>query len=67
MSIPRINLISGEFYRRAKCVVCGKTAERVRTFTGSSMEEINQKGKAWGNRPLAHKKCEMHYLGEEPL
>lgn len=64
---PRVDSVSGDFYRRDKCVVCGKTAERSRTFTASTLKAVRIKGTAWGKRPLAHKKCEWKYIGEDPL
>lgn len=67
MSTPSVGIVSGTFYRRATCVVCNATAERERTFTASTYEEVRRKGEDWGKRPLAHKKCEPLYLGEESL
>lgn len=52
-----MNRVTGSFYRRDKCEVCGKTAERNRSFTADSHEAMMAKGAAWTG-PLRHKKCE---------
>ena len=58
MSKPRIDVVQASYFRREKCEACGKTAERHRTFTGTSLADCDRQAKTWQERPLRHKKCE---------
>lgn len=62
MSGPSIAVVQASYFRSEKCEVCGKTAERHRTFTGLSLVDTDRQAKAWNERPLRHKKCEWSIL-----
>jgi hypothetical protein len=52
-----INRVTGSFYRKGKCEVCGKTAERTKSFSAPTHEAMMAMGARWTGR-LRHKKCE---------
>ena len=56
---PRIDVVHASYFRSEKCEACGNTAERHRTFTGPSLADTDRQAKAWNERPLRHKKCEL--------
>jgi len=60
-----IDQVSGAYFRKGPCVVCGKQAERTRTITANSYQAMEQTAYARQTRPLMHKKCERNYLGED--
>jgi hypothetical protein len=53
-------------YKRGKCEVCGKTAERQKVFTVKrdtlhwfeAHNEVTAMAEAWMARPVRHKRCE---------
>lgn len=55
---PRVDKVSGEFFRKGRCERCGKQAERIRTFSAPTFDQVEAAGKAWGETPLLHKRCE---------
>lgn len=55
---PRIDKIEAEYFRKGKCAKCGGSTERIRTFTGTTMAEVEAAAQAWLNTPLVHKRCE---------
>jgi len=55
---PRVDRVSGSFFRRGRCKVCGKGAERSKTISADSYEAMMAKSERWGEEPLLHKKCE---------
>ena len=57
---PRVDVVTGTYYRKGKCV-CGRQAERERTFVGPSLEDISRQADEWTSRPIRHKKCEWLY------
>lgn len=59
MTEPRIDKISGQFFRKGRCAACGGSVERLRTFTGTTMQEVNEKARVWSEETaLLHKRCE---------
>lgn len=54
---PRIDKITGTYYRRDKCV-CGKTAEREKSFSGPDMDSVAAQAREWEKAPIRHKRCE---------
>ena len=56
---PVVNAVSGEFFRKGKCDSCGRSGvERTKTFTGPTMENVQEQADAWAKQPLKHKRCE---------
>jgi hypothetical protein len=55
---PRVDSVTGSFFKRGRCKVCGKTTDRSRSFTADTYEAMLAKGEQWGEEPLLHKKCE---------
>jgi hypothetical protein len=55
---PRVDRVSGSYFRQGRCVVCGKSAEGSMTFTGAALADCDQQADAWYNTPLVHRRCE---------
>lgn len=64
---PRVDKITGEFFRKGKCAVCKGSTERTRTFQATTMAELNRKGEEWGKDPLVHKRCEYALPASEAV
>ena len=58
---PRVDRVTGSFFKRGRCQVCGKFAHRDRTFSAPTYEAMMAKGEAWGKEPVLHKKCEPRW------
>ena len=61
---PRIDKVTGEFFKKGRCVVCGKQAERIKAIAGATMALMEAKGRAWAELPVMHKKCEIWWDDE---
>jgi len=55
---PRVDKISGSYFKRGRCTVCGKTADRSATFSAPTYAEMLAQGETWSQQPVMHKKCE---------
>lgn len=55
---PQVNLVTAQYYRKGKCEVCGKGAEREKTFSGTTLEECQAQADRWMETPIRHRKCE---------
>jgi len=55
---PRVDRVTGSFFKRGRCKACGKFAHRARSFSAPTYEAMMAKSEAWDQEPLLHKKCE---------
>jgi len=55
---PRIDTVTGTYYRKGKCAVCSGSAERTKSFSGDTMETVEAKAERWMKDPITHKRCE---------
>lgn len=58
MTKPRVDAVHVTYYRKGKCEVCGKQAEREKTFTGPTYDDARRQAARWEERPIRHKRCE---------
>lgn len=63
MSKTRVDKITGSFFRKGRCDLCGKQCERSRTFSGTTYATMQDRAKRWGEEPLMHRKCEQTLEG----
>lgn len=55
---PKIDVVTGTFYRKGKCGACGKHAERTKSFRGPTLARCQEQADEWVKTPLRHKRCE---------
>lgn len=49
---------TGRFYKKGKCEVCGKHAEREKAFASDEYHQMLSQGVEWQSQPIRHKRCE---------
>lgn len=57
----RIDKVTGEFFKKGRCEVCGRSAERTRQIEAATYHLMLKKGRDWSAAPVLHKKCEMFW------
>jgi hypothetical protein len=58
VNTTRVDRVTGSYFRHGPCTVCGKRAERSKTFDGRTLHDCNLQADAWYDTPLVHRRCE---------
>lgn len=55
---PRISRVTGTFFKKGKCTVCGGSTERTKSISADTEETMMERGRRWTGEPLKHRRCE---------
>lgn len=61
----RVDRVVGDYFRKGKCEVCGKSCERSKSIAADTYAAMEAKAAEWGKKPLTHKRCEDMPLAKD--